>query len=470
SDEEQVRAYLRLGLGVPIASLLDAYVGKDRGERLLWNAYASHYGSYGAVKNTASDDVPTLDMRNDVGATVQYNFESALLYANLGFRQHSVRFYGYDPDSFRLDDYKALGEEQVRQHFNHTYANLSYRSKGFPDQTWSYAASFGYYNHSSRTKQAENALSFNLSASKEVEDVATFALAASADAYLRSEQLAERNNVIVSVKPQATRRQDWWEATAKLNLTFDNADGAVKTYLYPTLGFTAFVLEDAFVPFAEISGGHEANTYAAITDLNPYLAPDTAPTLRSSRSTFQIKGGVRGMLSSMLGYKVALEYAFVNDMLFFAAAQRPDGLGSYFDALYDNVTRFTLDGNLYFRPAREAEIRYALRYDAYGMDKLPKPYGRPALSMALEGAYNLWNKLGLQASLNLYGGYAALGYDGRPLERPLGVDLSLGASYSFFDRSSVFLRASNLLASRYHLYSGYPSYGFNLLVGYSCIF
>jgi hypothetical protein len=466
----QTCAYLRMGLGLKSSTLLDAYIGSERSKDFLWDVYANHYGNYGDVKNESGEKVPTMDMRNEVGASAQYSFRHALLSASLGFKQHAVRFCGYDTDSFKLADYKALPAEKVKQYFNQTYVNLEYKSAGAPDSAWSYSARFGFYDYRSKSLQVEDALKFNLYADKALTPTATVGLTANTDVYLRSERLAAGSSAVVAVEPYARERRGWWEGTAKLNFVFDNVTGSLKTYIYPTVRLTAFLVDNVFLPYVEISGRHEANTYASLTTANPYLAPDTSPYIRSSRNAISFKGGVKGKLGSLLTYRLGLEYAFINDMAFFVTSPDSAALGSYFNVAYDDVRRFTFGGNLHFQPTRAWEFRYALRYDTYHMDKLAKPYNRPALDMRLSGYYNLWDKLNFYASFNVYGGYTALSFAGKEVERSSGIDLNFGASYSFFNRSSVFFQLNNIMSSRYHVYSSYPTYGFNVMAGYSCMF
>jgi hypothetical protein len=145
-------------------------------------------------------------------------------------------------------------------------------------------------------------------------------------------------------------------------------------------------------------------------------------------------------------------------------------LGNIFNVAYDDVKRFTFSGNLLFQPTRAWEFRYALRYDSYNMDKLAKPYNRPALDMRLSGTYNLWNKLTFNASFNIYGSYTALDFTGREVKRSSGIDLNFGAAYSFFNSSSIFIQLNNIMSSRYHVYSGYPTYGLSVMAGYTYVF
>ncbi|MDR0711662.1 MAG: hypothetical protein LBF67_04900 [Prevotellaceae bacterium] len=467
---DDVRTYLRMGLGTKLSTLLDAYVGNEHSKEFLWDIYANHYGSYGSVKNEAGEKVPTRDMRNEVGALAQYSFRRALLYGNAGFRQRLMRFYGYDTDTFKLSDYEALPDDKIKQYFNHAYANLEYRSTELPDSTWEFGALFNFYDYRSKSLQTEDALKFTLYATKELSPSTTAGLTAKTDVYLRNERLAANSNTVVSVEPYAKEQRGWWEGTAKLNFVFDNVSGSLKTYVYPSVSFTAFFVDNVFMPYVEMSGKHHANTYASITTENPYLNPDTLPDIRSSRNAISFIGGVKGKLGSLFSYKLGLEYAFINDMLFYLTSQASTSLGHYFDVKYDDAKRFTFSGDLHFQPTRAWDFEYTLRYDSYSMDKLAKPYNRPAVDMRLSGAYNLWNKLNFYASFNIYGSYTALDFTGKEVPRSSGIDLNFGASYSFFNSSSIFMHLNNLMSSRYHVYSSYPTYGFNAMAGYTYVF
>jgi len=289
-------------------------------------------------------------------------------------------------------------------------------------------------------------------------------LAVNTNAYFRNEALSA-DNTVVSVIPQATERRDWWEATAKLNLTFDSFNGHLTPYFfYPMLSFTALLTEDIFFPYVEVGRSHSVNTYRMLTTENPYLTPNAQVELKNTREKFSFKGGAKGHIGSMFAYDFNLSYAFVGDLYFFVTDTA--GIGSYFNVLYDDVRLFSVNGNLRFQPSRALELRMAVRYHSYS---ITAP-NRPSFNMRAEARYNLWDKLNIYANPSVMGGYKALSVNGIGVDRKAGFDLSIGADYKFFDSSSVFLQLNNLTANRYQLFNNYPTYGFNMLLGYTCIF
>ncbi len=470
NDKVENGGYVRLGLGYKPTTMLDLYVGSERAKTFVWDIYANHYGNYGDVKNEAKAKVPTLDMRNEVGAVGQYNFERAQLLANVGFHRHDVRFYGYDTKYFTLDDYKNLSKDASRQHFNRSYASLEYKSRSQPDTTWSFGGTFNFYDYRSRLPKSEDALEFELYAYKQLLPSTQVGLTVNTDVYVRNKALTQSSNTIVSVIPELQEKRDWWQATAKLNLTFDNFSGGVKTYFYPVLNFTALLTDGVFLPYVEVSGEHQANTYNALTTENPYLDPQKPMDMRNTQKALAFSGGIKGKIASVFSYNLGLSYAFVNDMYFYATSTDTATIGNYFDVLYDDIKQLSFVGSVRFQPSRACELEYALRYDSYNMDKLPVAYNRPSLSMKLEATYNLWNKLNMYANADLRGSYKARDWQGVELKRSAGFDLSLGADYRFYNRSSVFLQLNNILGTRNQILNNYPTYRFNVLVGYTCVF
>jgi hypothetical protein len=369
---------------------------------------------------------------------------------------------------------------------------LAYQSFARPDSSWAYGGSFSFYDHSSRKNRTEDGLEFSLFGKKKISPTTKLGATLNASVYLRSRELSNLNNTLVSLTSEAVETREKWEAAAKLNLTFDNVSGRVKAYVYPVLSFTALLADRAFCPYVEVSGEHTANTYKSLTYENPYLNPhlyfnqnnDTlaASSLRNMRQTVSFRGGMKGHIGSMFGYDFGLSYAFVKDMHFFVNAITLAEAGSLvsnsFDMLYDDVKRFTLEGSLRFQPMRELEFKFGMRYDKYAMDKW-EPYNRPSLNMKLETRYNLWNKLTLRADASVMGGYKVLPVPFDAIgniairndeNRKSGFDLSIGADYRFFNRSSVFIQLNNITNSRYQLFNNYPTYGTQVTLGYTCIF
>jgi hypothetical protein len=468
---EGVNAYLRLGFGVKTTTLFDAYIGSEPSPNLLWDAYVNHYGNFGDITNAAGEKIPTSDMRNELGAAIQYNFDHATLYANAGFRQHYLRFYGYDTCFARSDyDTFADDENKSRQHFQQAYASLVYSSKNVPDSTWCFGGSFRFYDHRSRLPQSEDALRFDLYADKQVLPEFSVGMEVKTDVFLLSENLATANNTIVSLAPRISYRRDWWEATAAFDYTFDKVEGKTHSYVYPSVSIEAFLADRLFIPYVKLGGQHEANSYASLSTENPYLRPDSLLHFRNTRN-IGIAGGIKGRLGSLFSYNLSAEHASLRDLSLFLNVPDSASLGAYFDVSYTNARRTRLGGELQLRPIRALEISYAVRYDIYQMDgDYPKPYNRPALAMGLHLGYNIWNKVLFSAAFNLRGGYTALDFAGNEVGRPAAGDLSLGLEYNLFKRSTVFLHLSNILNTRYQVFNSYPTYGFNALLGYACVF
>ncbi len=471
-SEERNSGYVRVGLGVKTTTLLDAYYGSQRGKDFLWDVYANHYGNYGDVKNEAKEKVPTLDMRNEFGASGQYNFAKGVLYANAGFHRHDVRMYGYDTKSFTLNDYKALPNDEKRQYYNTTFASVKYDGYGQLDSAWKFGGKFNFYDCRNRYPQAEDALEFNLHAGRSITPTTMVGMELNTNIYMRNSELAPSNNTVVSLLPQAIERRENWEASAKLNLTFDNFSGDVKTYFYPVLNFTALLNDGLFLPYVEVSGDHQINNFKTITTENPYITPDIQQKLRNTQKAISFKGGIKGHIGSMFSYDLELAYAFVNDMYFYATDTVHDqyNLGNQLDILYDDVKLFTFKGGVRVLPSSALELRLWLEYNKYTMDKLPVAYNRPSTSVQMKVNYNLWKKLYMYARPSLLGSYKARDFEGNEVKRGLGFDLSLGADYQFENRSSVFLQLNNVTVSRYQVYNNYPTYGINVMLGYSFLF
>ncbi|MDR1225854.1 MAG: hypothetical protein LBK47_03020 [Prevotellaceae bacterium] len=469
--DEKVHAYLRLGLGFKVTALLDAYAGSE-GKDYSWQAKASYYGSYGKVKKEDGTKVATRDVRDNIGISGQKNFEHGELAANLDFGQHWIRYYGYATDEFTSGNYKDMSTDSLRQLYNRTAVGVSYKGSGLPDSSWAYGANFNFHDFRSKHNHSEDRVGLNLYATKQFRPTTIFGLDFDLDIYARSSALGS-NDFCTSLTPSAKEIRDMWEATARLNLEIDNSSGRVKFHPHPTLNFTLLLADKSFMPYAEITGGREVNTYEKLATENPYLHPYANQDFSNTEYLAAFSLGFKARYSSVVSCNMWISYSFVDDLYLFVNSK--DGLGSYFEVEHDDTKIFSYNTYVALKPLKALDVNLKYTYNGYDMDKVSKAYNRPAHNLILQGRYNLWNKVACYANLRVNGKYAARNAptsysSGTEVVRKAGADLSLGGEYRFFDRSSAFVQMNNLFASRYQIFNGYPTYGFNMMIGYTCLF
>ncbi|MGL4363969.1 MAG: hypothetical protein ACRCSB_02045 [Bacteroidales bacterium] len=458
---------IRFGFGYKTSSLFDAYYGSESAKKFVWSIFANHRGNYGTVKNKNAEYVPNTNMSNEIGSMGIYHLENGEIKTNIGYIRKDTRFYGYDADSFRLSDYK---ETNPIQHFNTFYAKIGYDNPTFLDTSSTLRIAGGYYFHNTRFDQMENGVNFEAIGTKKLRQTTTAQLAFLTDFYQYNAKEYSSLAYELSLSPQLTESREKWEASLELDFTLlskHNAKTAFK--FFPSLSFSYAAIEDVFVPYSKVALFNDFISFASINDLNPFLNPLQNLDIQSPTTT-KVGFGAKGVFGSVFNYNVELAYANVKQMVFFINS--PTGLGNYFDVHNNDVNQFSLQSDIRLLLSRSFELKYALQYTHYKMKggELSQAYNRPALMMNLEANYNLWNKLNLYASGDLFGNYYAQAFNGDDVFKKAGFYLNLGANYRFFNHSSAFIQLNNIFARRYEVFHNYASYGFNGMIGYAFLF
>ncbi|MGL4956183.1 MAG: hypothetical protein ACRC9X_03290 [Bacteroidales bacterium] len=458
---------VRLGLGYKTSTLFDAYYGSENAQQFVWSVFANHRGNYGNVKNTNSELVPNLDMRNEIGAMGTYQLNNAELKASIGFLRKDLRFFGYDVDSFQLSNYK---ETDPKQYFNTFYARFVYDNPALLDTSTTLRIGAAYYFHNNRFSQAENGINIEAVSTKQLRQTTTAQLSLFTDFYQYNADDYSSLAYEVSLVPQLTESRENWEAALAFDLTLLSKHTSKTSFNFlPSLSFAYFIAEGAFVPYTKFSLFNDFVSFANITNINPYINPFQNTDIQNPNST-KIELGAKGKLGSMFKYNLEFAYAYVKRMVFFINS--PIGLGNYFDVHNNNVNTLAFQSDINLILSRSLELKYGLEYTHYEMKggELERAYNRPSLMMNVEANYNFWNKLNVYASGDLFGRYYALNLRGEELYKKAGFYMNLGLNYRFFNRSSAFIQFNNIFARRYEIYNNYSTYGFNGMIGYSFVF
>lgn len=456
---ETFQGYARLGLGFATSTLLDAYIGGNTSSNVVWTLYANHYGNYGKVKNENKEKVYNLNVLNDIGFNVRKDFEHNGIAVNAGFAPRFVHYYGYNVDTFQLADYDKLGNDSIAQRYLKTYVSVDFSGQ---INTWSYGINVAFDDFRAK-KLAEDGVRARTFLQKKIDSSLTVGLALDVDFFAREGDWD--NHTHFALTPYGVYRRDWWEASARLAFTEDYHGSKSHFMLLPTLNFTALFFDDVLLPYAEIKGELQDNTFESLASENPYLSPFAMPAFATTRN-YAFGLGFKGRFRSTVSYNAWIDYTILKDAHFFV--NTPESLGNYFNVAYDDGGRFATNAQLTAHLSRAFDAQIYYRYQNYNLKKLEHPLHQPQHLLEVAGRYNLWNKLTFAANLHLRGKYYALDrFKGDYISRPMGCDLSLNTEYRFFTGSSVLLQLNNLLGSRYQVFNGYNTYGFNVMLGYT---
>jgi len=149
-------------------------------------------------------------------------------------------------------------------------------------------------------------------------------------------------------------------------------------------------------PYLLANGGVQLNTYNALSEINPYLAPTTflQPTFNRYNATL----GVRSQLASVLNFDLGLVYDQVENFSFFTRLPfdgqndlLPYKLSNAFEGSYTDLDFYGLNASLKIDFAKNNYIRLDTEYRIYEPQGLEDLWNVPQLEFRWDSQF-LWKK------------------------------------------------------------------------------
>ena len=235
--------------------------------------------------------------------------------------------------------------------------------------------------------------------------------------------------------------------------------------------------------YAGITGQYTANSMQRITDENAYINPTVR--VQDSFAPFEAYGGIKfapfaGLLiNGSLDYKMFRKQNFyVNDiepllMLQYLATtymlptfplflNRPT-----FNVEYDKANLLTASLKANYNYQDKITTHFSAQFNNWETKTIAHAWMRPSVEIEAGSEVKITRNVFLNANYYYAGGRYAL-------VDPISVistrmsdinDLSLGASYSYSDWLTAFVRLNNALATKYQTYYGYDAVGLNWQIG-----
>lgn len=203
-----------------------------------------------------------------------------------------------------------------------------------------------------------------------------------------------------------------------------------------------------------LDGGRDIHTFGTLYECSPYWA--SAEQLRPTYTFLnaRLEGGLRIVEGLHLHFGGG--YRILSDALFETVM---DSVGTTYTGITNhNAQVATAGGGISYVYKDLVTFSAKGDYHYWMLQGDPSLLARaPQLKVDVDARVRILPKLHAYTDLKLV---TFTGADERAI-----IDWSLGANYALNKRFSFFLDAHNLLNRRYSYYTGYPSQGFNVLVG-----
>lgn len=458
--------YIKLGVGNGISPILEFYYSNGRDKEFNYGGWFQSHSSVGNVKLDNGKKVKGEFGRTDINIFGKKILPKSAISASLGFNRYKVNYYGYD-----LDPASPLNTDTTpkAQHYNQLHADLGYHSTHTDSTHLNYDFKAGVNHLNDNFNLQETMIKLSLRMDKFLKDE-HLGGEVSVHHYIKSAELDSANNTIFTLSPWINLYGKQWRALVGTRLVVDANSTSKQSTFYPIGQLSYDIISHYLIPYIEIDGFLEENSYAKISSENPWILP--GKKVYNTSHKFNITGGIKGNMSTKVSYLLYASYSIIDSMYFFVNANLMESNPLYnrFTVVSDNAERTRLLGELTIAPSSKINFFLRVQYDKYKLKELAKPWHKPDFTALASVRYSLRDKIILTLDMFSTGKRYAMGSNGETITLQGINDINFGIEYRYNKRLSAFISLNNLASSKYDIYYLYPMYRFNAKAGLTYAF
>ncbi len=458
--------YLKFGVGNGISPLLEIYYNNGRDKEFTYGGWFQSHSSVGNAKLDNGDKVKAEFGKTDINIFGKKILDKAAISASLGFNRNKVGYYGYDTEKLLELNTDTIPKSQ---HYNQIHADLDYYSTHTDSTHLNYTFNTGINHLTDNFNMQETLLKLSLKINKFI-DEEQFGGEFSVHHYLKSTELDSANNTIIRLSPWINLYGKQWRAYAGVQLVVDANSTSNQSTFYPIGHLSYDIISHYLIPYVEINGYLEENSYSKISAENPWILP--GKKIYNTSHKLNITGGIKGNMSTKVSYLLYANYSIIDSMYFFVNTNlmAANPLFNRFTVVSDNVERTRLLGELTIAPSSKFNVFLRLQYDKYKLKELTKPWHKPDLTAMATFRYSLRDKIIVTLDMFTTGKRYVLDSNNETKLLKGISDINLGIEYRYNKRLSAFISLNNLASSKYDVYYLYPMYRFNAKAGLTYAF
>lgn len=439
------------------------WVSNARSRENSYGAHLKHFSSTAHLRDVGYSGFSD----NSINVFGKQFYKKHTLSGDFNYERNVIHYYGYDTTINKLDDKKY-----TRQRYQLLEPKLRLLSHYTDSTHLNHDIRLSYYNLQNLYRETENNIQVKALGSMFV-NKEKLNLNFLTDFYNHKQSKDTINDLIISLNPSFEANGKKWHADLGLTGTLDYFNSKARFYFYPQLNVNYDVYENMVVPYAGINGGLQKNSFRTLSQENPFV-DTTIKRYSNTSNKYTAYVGLRGHLSSRMGYDAKVSYAQYDSMYFYVMDYSGQNMVyNRFNVLYDNTSLVTVNGQLNYQLREKISIIAKGNYYLYNPKNLTRPYHKPEFDLTFSGIYNLQSKFILRADLFFLGKQWAL----TQVEDNAGVtslvpkqlkgyaDLNLEGEYRYSKMLSFFARFNNIAGQRYYRWERYPSQRFNFMLG-----
>lgn len=235
--------------------------------------------------------------------------------------------------------------------------------------------------------------------------------------------------------------------------------------VYPDVKGSLYLFGRNLEFYAGLGGKTKINTLKEILSENPFIVSDITnmSEFDYEKTNIDFKGGLKFKILNKVSAHLGVRYRKVNNYIFYGQPSTFDKLRMFGVYLEDcNVFNFLADVHVRIsdKVKTVADFTYN-HFDLFG----DLPWCEPKVEFKLRGLYNYNENWNFNVAAYVEGKRYIL-YDREVEELKPICDIQLGCDYNLNNNLSFYGEVKNLIHNKYQMYYGYPSYGFQMFVGF----
>ncbi|MCT4629267.1 TonB-dependent receptor [Winogradskyella sp.] len=468
--------YASLGFGTYTTILGEVYLNHELSNTENVGGYFSHHSSQGGIEDLLLDD----DFSNThLNAHYSQKLRDFSWKVNGGFDLMTYNWYGLPQNFFGQTEADDIDPSHT---FNSFYlgGKLKFDDAIINDGSVRFRR-FGDNQDSGENRFVAKA-GFDIPVQDEIIKTEFYIdyIGGSFDENYFSNEAINYGNVTFGLSPSYQLTQDDLTVNLGLRLVYlnDTELSDNKFFIYPNIKASYRLVDEILIAYGGITGQLQQNSYYDFANENPFVSPTLFITPTDQRYNGFL--GLKGKLSNNVSYNVKGNYfAEENKALFKANDARGDASENYqygnsFGVVYDDVTTFSVAGELNIDINRNFTLGIKGEYFNYSMDDESEAWNLPDVTGSIF--------MDVQISEQWFAGASAVYVGERKDQQDLVAvltpqnpssvitldsyfDANAHVGYKINDQLSVFAKVNNILNQDYQRYLNFPVQGFQALAG-----
>ncbi|WP_178984558.1 porin family protein [Winogradskyella helgolandensis] len=469
--------YASVGFGSYTTILGEVYLNHELSRDENVGGYFSHHSSQGGIDDLVLDDNFS---KTKLNAYYKKSDRDFTWQVDGGFNLQTYNWYGVSQDYYLENDLDDLDAGQTYNDF-YVGGKIDFEDAIVKDASLRFRR-FGDINDSGENRLVAKT-SFDFPIQDEIinAELSVDYIGGTFDRNLANTAEINYGNVSLGFAPSYQMTQDDLTLDLGVKLVYlkDTEFSESKFFIYPNIEASYRLVDELLIAFGGLKGDLIQNSYYDFVNENPFVSPSLFITPTDQQYTTFV--GVKGKLTNSIGYNLKANYASEkNKALYKSNPASNDPLREYqygnsFSVAYDDVTTFSVAGELNVDFNRNFTLGLKGEFFAYNTDNQSEAWNLPDLKASLFLDYQISEQWFAGSSLFFVGERKdqrlfvdelnALNNTVTTVSLDSYFDINAHVGYKINDQLSVFGKANNIASQNYERWLNFPVQGIQVLAG-----